>query len=121
MVVQGLFAGAGQALCPGGRMFTYGPFKGSVVCCRMCVMVMTCELLCDHWGVAVDGKCTTASNEEFDASLKSRCEQWGIRDIAECEGVAATHGIRLIDTVSMPANNFTLVWEKQSVVDAGGK
>lgn len=83
----GLMHGAGRLLRPGGVLCTYGPYKR-------------------------DGRHTAPSNEAFDASLKSRDPSWGVRDVAEVERVAAEHGLRLREIVDMPANNFSLVFER---------
>merc|ERR1712146_535664 len=64
-VTEGIVAGAGQALCPGGQLIIYGPFKKN-------------------------GGFTTQSNADFDASLRSRDPQWGYRDVAEIEAVASS-------------------------------
>lgn len=84
---QGLLALCGRVLKPEGFLVTYGPYL-------------------------IDGKPTSESNGEFDASLKSRNPEWGIRDIADVEEEAAKHGIALIKQHPMPANNFTMTWKK---------
>ena len=47
-----------------GRLFLYGPFKR-------------------------DGKHTALSNAVFDTSLRERDPEWGVRDIADVEKLAA--------------------------------
>lgn len=86
-VAEGLFAGAGRHLKPGGLLFLYGPFKR-------------------------DGAHTAPSNEAFDASLRAQDAAWGVRDMADVEALAARNSLRRIDCVAMPANNFTLIFEK---------
>ena len=86
-VAEGLFAGAGRYLRVDGRLFLYGPFKR-------------------------DGKHTAVSNAVFDSSLRDRNPEWGVRDIADLEKLAANAGLALIDIVEMPANNLTLVFER---------
>lgn len=84
----GLLAGAGRILQSGGVLFFYGPFmKG--------------------------GEHTAPSNLAFDQRLKERDASWGLRDIDDVEKVANSHGLILINTIEMPANNFVLVFEKQ--------
>ena len=85
---EGLMRGAGALLPSGAPLVTYGPYR-------------------------VDGAQTAASNEAFDASLRSRDPRWGVRDIGELEALAAPHGLVLDERVPMPANNFTLVWRKR--------
>jgi len=84
-VAEGLFAGAGRYLRSDGRLFLYGPFK-------------------------LEGKHTAMSNAVFDTSLREQDAEWGVRDIADLENLAAGVGLALIETVQMPANNFILVF-----------
>src|SRR6185437_6724852 len=80
-VAEGLFAGAARYLRTDGRLFLYGTFKR-------------------------DGKHTAPSNAAFDASLRDRNPEWGVRDIADLEKLAAGVGLTLIDIAEMPANNL---------------
>jgi len=82
-----LFQGACQVLPEGGLLVTYGPYQ-------------------------VDGRHTAPSNEAFDASLRARDANWGIRDVADVRAAAREQGFRLEDRVAMPANNFVLVFRK---------
>ena len=82
-----LMEGAGAILSPGGVLLTYGPYRR-------------------------DGRHTAPSNAEFDASLRSRNAEWGVRDIADLERLAADNGLRLAETFAMPANNMILVFER---------
>ena len=84
-VAEGLFAGAGRYLRADGRLFLYGPFKR-------------------------EGKHTAMSNAVFDTSLREQDAEWGVRDIADLEKLAAGVGLTLIETVPMPANNMILVF-----------
>ena len=86
---EGLFAGAGRLLQSGGALLLYGPFSR-------------------------DGVHTAASNEAFDASLKSRDPRWGVRDLEhDIAPLAQEHALRREAIVEMPANNFTVVFVKQ--------
>ena len=87
-VAEGLFAGAARHLRPDGRLFLYGPFKR-------------------------DGRHTALSNAVFDTSLHERDPEWGVRDIGDVEGQAASVGLALIETVQMPANNLILVFGRR--------
>lgn len=82
---EGLFLGAARVLPQGGLLITYGPY-------------------------AIDGQHTAPSNAEFDASLRARDPRWGVRDLVAVERVARLAGFELEERVTMPANNFTLVW-----------
>ena len=83
----GLMAGAGRILSSGGILYLYGPFKR-------------------------DGKHTAPSNQAFDRSLKNSNSQWGVRDITEVTKVAENNGLELKEIISMPANNFSVIWRK---------
>ena len=87
-VAEGLFAGAARYLRADGRLFLYGPFKR-------------------------DGKHTALSNAVFDTSLRERDPEWGVRDIADLEKLAASGGLALLETVEMPANNLILVFGRR--------
>jgi hypothetical protein len=88
-VSQHLFDGAARILRPGGRLFIYGPFKR-------------------------DGRHIAPSNAEFDASLRAKNADWGVRDVAELNKLGEAGDMALADVVAMPANNFTLVFERRS-------
>ena len=84
---EGLIAGAGRHLAPGARLMLYGPFarNGEMV----------------------------ASNADFDASLKSRDPNWGVRDLdAQILPLASAAGLSLIEAVEMPANNLSVIFER---------
>jgi SAM-dependent methyltransferase len=84
---EGLMAGAGRVLTPGGRLVLYGPFLEAQV-----------E--------------TAPSNLAFDDSLKARDPAWGLRDLAAVAALAGAHGLALAERISMPANNLVVVFEK---------
>ena len=82
-----LMEGAGELLPSQGVVITYGPYRRG-------------------------GRHTAPSNEEFDADLRSRNPEWGVRDMEEVEAAAQRAGLRLEEAVAMPANNFTLVFRR---------
>ncbi|SDG10901.1 Protein of unknown function [Limimonas halophila] len=86
---QGLFAGCARILPPGAPVVVYGPFTR-------------------------DGAHTSESNAKFDAQLRSKNPEWGIRDVAEVAGDAQRHGVALDEVVEMPANNLILVMRMTS-------
>jgi hypothetical protein len=86
-VAEGLVAGAGRCLGKGGMLLLYGPFKRG-------------------------GRHTAESNEIFDASLRQRNPEWGVRDVEAVEELAAGAGLSLIEIATMPANNLTLVFDR---------
>lgn len=83
----GLIHGAARYLPPGGRLALYGPFT-------------------------IAGEHTSESNATFDASLKARDAQWGVRDADEVSARCAELGLCFVERVAMPANNQTLVFER---------
>jgi SAM-dependent methyltransferase len=89
-VAEGLFAGAGRYLRADGRLFLYGPFKR-------------------------EGKHTAMSNAVFDTSLRQQDAEWGVRDIADIEKLAAGVGLASIETLPMAANNMILVFGRPGV------
>jgi SAM-dependent methyltransferase len=84
---EGLISGAARVLAAGGLLYLYGPYK-------------------------IGGAHTAPSNQEFDASLRSRNPAWGIRDLDEVTALAARHGLNLIETVAMPANNLSVIFRR---------
>jgi cyclopropane fatty-acyl-phospholipid synthase-like methyltransferase len=66
-------------------------------------------LFCQYGPFTQNGEFNSKSNAEFDLQLTSN-GYGGIRDINELQFWG--HGLELIDTVKMPANNLTLVWRK---------
>ena len=82
-----LMDGAGAILPRGGVLFLYGPYKRN-------------------------GAHTAPSNEAFDADLRARNAVWGVRDMEAVIEVAAKNGIDFVEAVAMPANNFSVVFEK---------
>jgi SAM-dependent methyltransferase len=84
-VAEGLLAGAGRTLRPDGRLFLYGPCKRN-------------------------GKHTSVSNAVFDTSLRDNNAEWGVRDTADLEKLAASAGLALMEIIEMPANNLILAF-----------
>ena len=91
--VECLFAGIGRTLNPGGVLVVYGPFS-------------------------YGGQHTAGSNARFDAALRTRDPQSGVRGFEAVDGLARTQGLRLVADLAMPANNRCLVWERRPP-DAG--
>ena len=53
-----------------------------------------------------------ASNEAFDASLRARNPEWGLRDLDAVVAEAEGHGFALESVTPMPANNLSVVLRK---------
>lgn len=83
--VERLFAHIGRVIAPGGCVCLYGPY---------------------NYG----GNFTSESNARFDAWLKSRDPNSGIRDFEAVNRLAASHGLDLLHDIAMPSNNRILVW-----------
>jgi hypothetical protein len=84
---QGLMAGAARSLPQGGVLILYGPYKEG-------------------------GEHTAESNRRFDLDLQLRDPSWGVRNLEDVVALAAGHGLRLTEIVTMPANNRSLVFAK---------
>ncbi|PAX51130.1 DUF938 domain-containing protein [Brunnivagina elsteri] len=83
----GLMAGARRILPSGGILYMYGPYK-------------------------LNGKHTAPSNEAFDASLQMQNPEWGVRDLDDAIAAAKAQNLTLIKTVQMPANNLSVVFQR---------
>ncbi|MNT55274.1 hypothetical protein D3C72_1924980 [compost metagenome] len=60
-----------------------------------------------------EGQFTSASNRAFDAWLRQRDAQSGIRHFEDVLALAQHHGLQLLQDHAMPANNRTLVFQRQ--------
>jgi cyclopropane fatty-acyl-phospholipid synthase-like methyltransferase len=85
--VRALIAGVGALLPPGGAFLLYGPFN-------------------------YNGRYTSDSNRHFDAWLKARDPDSGIRPFEDVDALATEAGLTLQRDVAMPANNRILYWRK---------
>ena len=52
---------------------------------------------------------TAQSNLDFDADLKRRDPQWGLRRVEDFAAAAKERGLELVETRTMPANNLMLL------------
>lgn len=84
----GLMAGAARILKTGGILYMYGPFKRQ-------------------------GKHTAPSNASFDLSLQQRDSSWGIRNLEDVIEVAQARGLAWQEVVNMPANNLSVIFQRQ--------
>ena len=82
-----LFKGAGKLLKKGQFLILYGPFK-------------------------IRNKHTSQTNYFFDNSLKIQNDLWGIRNLDEVTDEAKKNGFLKEETISMPANNFSIIYRK---------
>ena len=84
---EGLLAGAARTLPLGGFLYLYGPYK-------------------------IGGEHTAPSNRDFDLDLRARNPAWGIRDLDDVTAMAERHGLKLAETVPMPANNLSVIFRR---------
>ncbi|WP_421568333.1 DUF938 domain-containing protein [Stenotrophomonas sp. PD6] len=85
--VQALFAGLPAVMADDGLLCVYGPFN-------------------------YNGNYSSDSNRQFDAWLKARDPESGIRDAEAVDALAAAQGLALIEDLAMPANNRLRVWRR---------
>ena len=84
---EGLIAGAARLLPDEAPLIVYGPYLE-------------------------DGIETAPSNLEFDASLRARNAEWGLRQVLWLDELASRHDFARTRRVAMPANNLTLVYRR---------
>lgn len=87
---EGLVAGAGRVLSPnvegrGGLLLLYGPFRRQ-------------------------GVPTAPGNEAFDADLRARNPEWGLRDLEAVDALARAAGFGAPEITEMPANNLCVAF-----------
>ena len=85
--VEAMFAGVAAHLESHARFCLYGPFN-------------------------VNNCFTSQSNAHFDARLRAENSKMGIRDMALIESLGSLHHLALEQKITMPANNFILVFKK---------
>jgi SAM-dependent methyltransferase len=83
---KGLMTGAERTLRTGGVLYLYGPYQ-------------------------INGRHAAQSNRDFDVWLRTQNAQWGVRDLAEVRDLAQRHGFSLAETIPMPANNLSVIFE----------
>lgn len=52
------------------------------------------------------------SNAQFDHSLQQQNSEWGVRDLEDVIAVAQAQNLKLLKTVTMPANNLSVVFQR---------
>ena len=84
----GLVRGAARILPAGAPLYLYGPYIQTDVA-------------------------TAPSNEAFDASLRARSSEWGLRHLDEVTAVAEDAGFSAPTVTPMPANNLSVVFRRR--------
>jgi len=82
-----LMQGAARHLVPGGALVLYGPYR-------------------------VDGEPLAEGNRAFDADLRERNPQWGLRLLADVAQAAQAAGLAFEQRFNLPANNLALVFRQ---------
>lgn len=85
----GLLSVTNKLLPEGGLLYLYGAYKQN-------------------------GKHTSPSNADFDASLRNQNPEWGVRDLDEVIAVASQQNLVLKAVQPMPANNLSVIFQKSS-------
>ena len=85
-MVERMFVGIGRVLRANGIFCLYGPFNR-------------------------DGEFTSDSNLKFDAALKARNREMGIRDDRALKSLGERCELRFVAEQAMPANNRILIWQ----------
>lgn len=86
--VEAFFQGLHRHAPGGCRLVVYGPFN-------------------------YNGKPTSPSNAQFDASLRARSPHSGIRDVEAVDRLAEAAGFRQQADHAMPANNRLIIWRRR--------
>jgi SAM-dependent methyltransferase len=85
----GLMSGASRILAPSGLLALYGPYRSG-------------------------GQTMEVGNAAFDADLKSRNPEWGLRVIEDVAALAADSGFGPPLIMAMPADNRMLLFRRQN-------
>ena len=85
--IADLFSKGAECIKLGGLMACYGPFN-------------------------YNGQFTSASNAQFDQSLRMRDPHSGVRNFEDLQKLAEDAGLHFLCDYEMPANNRMLVWQK---------
>jgi hypothetical protein len=87
---ESLFQVVDKCLHPTGFLLTYGPYRVN--------------------------NFMVESNVNFDKSLRSRNEEWGIRDLEEVQKISNLYNLDISETVEMPSNNLCVVFRRKNIV-----
>lgn len=87
--VVAVFRGLDRMLATDAKLAVYGPFNRG-------------------------GQFSSDSNRMFDGELRARDPNSGIRDLEAVSELAAAIGLREIECIAMPANNLTVIWQRNA-------
>jgi len=91
----GLMAGSAALLAVGAPLILYGPYFDPDVS-------------------------TAPSNLDFDANLRARNPDWGLRDLDRVKAAAAAAGLVFAERRAMPANNLMLLFRRRRLSELTG-
>ena len=89
-----LMRGAADQLVPDGLLVLYGPYF-------------------------IENQPTAPGNQAFDADLRARNPDWGLRRLSQVCQAAEAAGLHLVQRVPMPANNLSLVFQARADTPTG--
>ena len=92
------------------NMIHISPWSATAALCRGAARHLVANGKLVLYGPYLENGTAVQSNLDFDASLKRRNAEWGLRDLEEVTRVAACHGLQRQQIVRMPANNLTVVF-----------
>jgi SAM-dependent methyltransferase len=94
------------------NMIHISPWAATTALCRGAARHLRDHGTLVLYGPYLENGTAVQSNLDFDASLKRRNAEWGLRDLDEVTRSAAAQGLQRQQVVRMPANNLTLVFTK---------
>jgi hypothetical protein len=94
------------------NMIHISPWSATDALCRGAALALGTHGLLVLYGPFLEDGTAVQSNLDFDAWLKRRNAEWGLRDLDEVTRVANAHGLKRQQIVRMPANNLTVVFAK---------
>ncbi|MEO8017774.1 MAG: DUF938 domain-containing protein [Pseudomonadota bacterium] len=103
-------AGYDAVLCI--NMIHISPWSATHALCRGAARHLGAQGKLILYGPYLENGKAVQSNLDFDASLKRRNPEWGLRELEEVTRLANAHGLQRQQIVSMPANNLTVVFAK---------
>ena len=95
------------------NMVHISPWKATTILFKNASNYLTSEKILFFYGpYKIDGRHTAESNDAFDKSLQSQNTEWGVRNLDDMIELAQTHNFRVAETIKMPANNLSIVLNK---------
>ncbi len=70
------------------------------------------QLLMLYGPFKISGEHISASNYNFDKTLRSQNSLWGVRDLDDISEIAKTHKLEMVEKIIMPANNLSVIFQR---------